>query len=166
MKNKHPIPSISELRKIFSYDQRTGLITWIKGSLRWPSGRVAGSFDKGTGYIIVTLRSTAMRGHRLAWALHYGEWPEDEIDHINGIRNDNRVENMRNATRETNNQNIRTATKANASGILGVRFKGGSWMSSIRVKGRAIHLGSFGSAEAAHQAYVDAKRVNHPGCTI
>jgi hypothetical protein len=95
-----------------------------------------------------------------------GRWPNGVVDHINGDTSDNQWSNLRDVTHSVNCQNQRRAKRSNASGLLGVSFFDGKPRASISVDGRPIHLGTFDTPEAAHQAYVEAKRKLHAGCTI
>jgi len=96
------------------------------------------------------------RAHRIIWLLHTGDWPTDEIDHINGKRTDNRVSNLRSVSRAENNKNMRVG-KRNTSGIPGVGLnkKSGKWRAYIMLDGINRNLGSFddiGDAAAARNA--------------
>lgn len=97
--------SIDELKTVFRYDPETGLISWLKPprGFRTPNG-AAGTVNK-SGYVVIGRKPNFFTAHRLAWALHTGEWPQGQIDHINGIRNDNRWVNLRLATGRQNKQN-------------------------------------------------------------
>lgn len=86
------------LTKHFKYNPITGIIS------RTDRKNSTGSFDKD-GYLIIKIKGKQYKSHRLAWFLYHGEWPKDEIDHINRIRIDNRIVNLRNATRTINNNN-------------------------------------------------------------
>ena len=97
----------------------------------------------------------------------HGEWPADEVDHINGDSTDNRLCNLRSVSREVNQENIRRAKRNSKTGLLGVMHtRGGKYRSAIRVRGVFHHLGHFDTAEQAHAAYVEAKRRLHEGCTL
>ncbi len=80
--------------------------------------------------------------HRLAWLYMYGEWPVGDIDHINGIRDDNRLINLRSVSRQENLRNRRTG-RNNTSGVMGVNWDKslGKWRSSIGIGGKTKHLG-------------------------
>lgn len=94
--------------------------------------------------------------HRLAWLYIYGEWPIDQLDHINRNTSDNRIENLREATQSQNNAN-RSANKSKKySPLKGVSFYPDSkrWTASIRINNKNRHLGCFDTAEEAHAAYV------------
>ena len=96
--------------------------------------------------------------HRVAWLLHYGEWPDDEIDHINGVKDDNRISNLRNVDRKTNVENRRA--------VRGYHKSVGGYTSYLKHHGRQLYLGYFKTAEEARAAYLKAKRKLHKGCTI
>jgi hypothetical protein len=97
--------------------------------------------------------------HRLAWLYVYGEWPSDQIDHINRNRSDNRIANLRIAT-PTQNQANRSVCKRNTTGFKGVTVdpRTGRFRAKIRVNGKRTHIGVFDSAEEAGAAYVAASR--------
>lgn len=109
--------------------------------------------------------------HRLAWLLHYGSWPSRHIDHINGDRADNRIANLRECDDAENQQNLRAATAASKSGLLGVTtrtYRNGAvrYAASIQVDGTKRYLGVYGTPEEAHSAYRAAKRQLHPFGTL
>jgi hypothetical protein len=93
------------LRKVIHYDPATGQFTWLKiGNTNGFAGKVAGSLDQ-QGYRRISVYSRFYKAHRLAWLYIHGVWPEPEIDHINRIRDDNRIENLRVADRLLNMRN-------------------------------------------------------------
>lgn len=106
--------------------------------------------------------------HRLAWLYVHGRWPIADIDHINGIRDDNRFTNLREASRAENNQNIRSARSHAISGLLGAHWhrQSGLWYMRIKVDGKSFTKGMFATAEEAHAAYLKAKAEHHPFSTI
>ena len=108
------------------------------------------------------------KAHRLAFAHFHGVDPIDSIDHIDGDRLNNRISNLRAVKPVVNSQNRRKAAKGAASALLGAfrRSSDGKWFSLISVSGKRIWLGSFNSELQAHQAYIDAKRRFHEGCTV
>ena len=156
------------LREILFYDPETGLLTWIAS----PARRVTAGDEAGClteqGYRKVSLSGGRFYTHRLAWLYTTGEWPTGEIDHINGKRSDNRIENLRDVSRSRNNQNRRHAAKNSLSGLLGVEWhsKSGLWQARIKTDTGRVALGYYKTAEEAHQVYLIAKRRLHEGCTI
>jgi len=91
-----------------------------------------------------------------------GFWPENQIDHINGARADNRFTNLREATNKENSENIKRARRSNKSTeVLGVYTRGLKFRAQITHAGKIQRLGTFKTAEEAHQAYLTAKRDLH-----
>lgn len=161
-------PSIELLRSLFDYDPKTGVITRkITVSYNSKAGDVVG-FDDGKGYLRVCISGRPYLCHRVAWAIAHGEWPALAIDHRNGIRSDNRIDNLRQATHVENGQNQRKAQRGSKSGLLGayIEPRTGRYYSQIKVDGRIRKLGSFASAIDAHMAYVAAKQRLHPFSTL
>jgi hypothetical protein len=154
------------VREILDYDPQTGLLKWRKKvAQRVHIGDVAGS-KHHSGYLSVFTLGRSHRVHRLAWMHYYGTQPPKFIDHINGLRHDNRIANLRAATAETNAQNRRSAVRNAASGLLGVGKNRKNWQAYIRINGKPTYLGTFKTPEEAHQVYIEAKRKFHSGCTI
>lgn len=143
-------------REVFEYNPETGSLAWRKqvGSRR--SGSVAGNIQT-KGYLRLCVDGRYYLLHRVAWLITHGEWPQDQIDHINGDRLDNRIANLRLATASQNCGNTGTS-KNNTSGFKGVSWSARArrWVSSIRVAGRRHWLGYFPSREAAAEAYAAA----------
>lgn len=151
----------SELMEILNYDPNTGEFIWkihkkgIKDSL------IAGSI-KSTGYIDIVYNKNINKAHRLAWLYMTGNWPTKHIDHINGIRNDNRWCNLREASFAENAQN-KAMSKNNTSGYTGVSWRKSrnKWQAMIFINKKRIHLGTFDDPYEAHMAYLDAKSRLH-----
>jgi len=156
------LPDITVLQTWFSYCAQTGEFTWRSSPHpRIVAGQKAGA-KKSDGYVHVVLQKQAYPAHRVAWKLHYGVDPEKQIDHINGARADNRIDNLRLATSAQNHQN-RALARTNTSGYPGVYFdkKWGFWCARIRAFPERIFLGCFKTAADAHAAYVEAKKQLH-----
>jgi hypothetical protein len=139
------------------YNPETGILSWKPGAGRkyYRGGPIAGNADKD-GYIKVCVLQKHYRAHRLAWFLHYGQWPEGEIDHINGDVKDNSIKNLRIASRSQNAANGRRP-KTNTSGFKGVtRVTSGSqylWRAQIGINGKMKVLGWFSTPEEASACY-------------
>jgi hypothetical protein len=162
------IVSVTRLRELLDYDADTGRFVWrVKRTAQFPVGSVAGHVG-AQGYRCITIDRRFYQAHRLVWLHVHGVWPVAQIDHRNGIRDDNRICNLREATNTFNCQNRRGPRKNGTSGFLGVSWYKASckWMASIRVNGTQIHLGYFSTPEEAHAAYLSAKRLHHEGNTL
>lgn len=150
----------------YLYDPDTGFF-----HRRLAGGRIkqkkSGSINSN-GYRQISVCRTLHSAHRLAWLVMTGEWPSLDVDHINGIRDDNRWVNLRLATRSTNMQNQRAAHSTSMSGLLGAHYHRGmgKFAAVIVVDGRKIHIGYFASANEAHAAYVAKKRQIHQGSQL
>jgi hypothetical protein len=112
------------------YDCLTGRLTWKTPCRGRVLGGDAGSEGDG-GYIRVTIRGRSVPAHRICWFLHYGEWPERDIDHKNRRPNDNRMQNLRLATKMENARN-RTSARGSSSKYLGVRMDGNRWEGAVK----------------------------------
>ena len=153
--------SAEELRALVAYDAETGQMIGIA------PGRVGSQF-LADGYLRISIDRAMYRVHRLAWLYVYGSWPEQQIDHINGDRADNRIANLRDVSPKQNTHNQRQAHRNNLSGLLGVRKKtrDGTYHAVIKVDGKQRYLGSFKDPAEAHAVYVAAKRDLHQSCTL
>ena len=157
----------ARLRELLVYDPTTGIFT-RSASVIGPGrkvGRVAGS-DNGQGYIKLAVDGRFYRAHRLAFLYMTGSWPLGEVDHINGVRSDNRWGNLRDVSGADNTHNQRLPHKNNTSGFLGVRRSGRKFRAFIGSNNARIYLGVFDTPELAHFAYLEAKRRIHASCTI
>lgn len=153
------------LRSLLDYDAASGALTnkVHRGVAR--AGAQAGALHKD-GCIVVRVDRRLYKAHRLAWLYAHGRWPTGEIDHIDGNRQNNSLCNLRDVARRVNQENVRTARSDNASGVLGVNKRGGSYRARIRLGGRYVVLGSFPTVDQAHAVYVAAKRQWHEGNTL
>jgi len=142
----------SYLRQYIDYNPLTGLFIWVdKPNKKVKLGSIVGTLHQ-TGYIRIKLQGKVYPAHRLAWFYTYGSFPENFIDHINGIRTDNRLSNLRKATQKENQYNAPLRVD-NTSGIKGVSFskKKGKWQANINFDGTPYHLGYFESIEEAKE---------------
>jgi len=154
----------TRLRELLKYDPDTGIFTSIIFRVNRRGG-IAGRSRKD-GYVDIGVDGNRYLAHRLAWLYMTDKWPEAEIDHKNGLLNDNRFDNLREATRSINSQNIRKARKDNKLGMLGVSQRGEKFAAQIEVFGENIYLGLFATPEQAHLAYLNEKRKLHEGNTL
>lgn len=152
----------NRLKELLYYNPESGVFTWIESC---HGGRVkgvtAGSLNHD-GYIRICIDGKRYSAHRLAWLYIFGNFPEKFIDHKNRIKNDNRIDNLRSATKEQNQQNT-GISRRNTSGIKGVSYhnKSRKWRVSISKNGVRNSLGSFSSFEDAANAYKNASFLMH-----
>lgn len=151
----------ARLQELLAYDPETGILT--NRRLCRPAGS-----SQGTGYLQIEVDGRKYLAHRLAWLYAHGKFPEKDLDHVDGDRGNNRLSNLREATRAENMQN-RVPTPG-ASGFPGVycSTNNGSrtprkkaWCARIRAGADRRHLGYFATPEEAHAAYITAKAEVH-----
>ena len=149
--------SIDYLKSILSYNQEDGHFTWSKPRPKIQVGQRAGCLSK-KGRIEIEVNGRCYQASRLAYAFMTGEWPTEQIDHINCIRHDNRWCNLRHATQSQNQAN-RPARKAKKIPLKGVTIKSRlpkPYIAQICKDGKNTHLGCFSTPEEAHKAYCNA----------
>lgn len=146
-----------ELKELLDYNPDTGIMVWIKprGGIR--KDGVAGS-KHHSGYLSLTVKGKYYLVHRLIFLYMTGRFPTFQVDHINGIKNDNRWENLREVTAAQNQHNI-GLSRNNTSGVKGVYWSSdkNKWRAGVKLNGRRIHVGDFKCLEEATLA-VKAKR--------
>lgn len=161
--------SPEKLRSVISYDPSSGSMSWLPRSIDFFSyakvpSRAAGRFNArfankpaldlvhSNGYRYGEVFKRPLRAHRVAWAIFYGEWPEAFIDHVNGDRADNRIQNLRLATSSENNKN---KAPWGSSPFLGVSlYKArGTYEANIKHEGKHIKIGYFSDENVAALAY-------------
>lgn len=164
---KHPLPTPEELRQLLRYEPETGKLFWRERPQGWFensdygkcwNGRnadqeaFAGKWDD-RGYGQGSLMGKKLLAHRVAFALYYGRWPDGAVDHINRDKSDNRISNLRVATKAQNAAN--TGPLAGTSSFRGVsaRKRDGRWIATIVRGGKQRWLGAFKSEEDAARAY-------------
>ena len=155
----------ARVREILDYSAETGLFTWKpRAAQRQWSSRYAGKKAGRTlrGYIEISLNGKRYQAHRLAWLWHYGTWPNGSLDHINRVRADNCICNLRLADKSQNNWNSKLCVR-NTSGFPGVYWvkRWERWCAKIQIRGKSIHLGHFPSRELAVLA---RQRARQRGC--
>ncbi len=147
------------LKDILYYNKDSGVFTWKKSkSCKIKKGDISGSVKKH-GYIEIGINKKTYLAHRLAWLYEYGNFPKN-IDHINQIKTDNRISNLRQVTQTENNKN-KSIMKNNTSGQCGVVWhkKSSKWQSQIVVNKKNIYLGLFKKYSDAVDARKNAEVV-------
>lgn len=134
-----PTLTLETLKKLVSYDPDTGIFTWLPGTRR--AGKVAGCPDD-RGYVAISIAGRKYWAHRVAWLYVYGEWPSDLIDHRDRNRSNNRIKNLRMASKSKNGAN-RPPPSTNTSGFKGVCKHGNGWMVRLIHQGTSKHIGWF-----------------------
>lgn len=153
--------TVERLRSLLDYNPETGSMVWkISSNSRMHVGAEAGTIAK-TGYRIVCIDYKQYLAHRLAWFYVYGSWPK-EIDHIDRDRSNNKLANLRLATRSQNNMNTKRRSD-NKSGVTGVTWHKGSqkWRATIHKGGKQVQVGMFATIEEAAKAYQEAANEMH-----
>lgn len=154
----------SLLKELFDYNPETGVFTWCedrcKGKIK--AGSIAGSISF-YGYVVIGVNGTNYPAHRLAWVYMYGSIPKDlQIDHISGVKNDNRLSNLRLANSAEQGQN-RNINSNNTSGYPGVSWSKvrNKWLASIKLNRKVLYIGVFDTPEAANDARILRKAELH-----
>jgi hypothetical protein len=140
-----------DFNEFLKYDPETGDITWIKdsGRKKIKQGKVAGSFDK-EGYVVIRFNNIQYKSHRLAWYLHYGTWPQGDIDHINGLKNDNRIINLRDVTKSQNLLNKKCHREKTVKYYY-FNKKDNKYKVQKQINGKIKYFGYFKTEELARQ---------------
>lgn len=161
------------LKSLFSYNKETGIFTRINNSYRKNNAGETIGYKNKKGYISVEVKVKGVKqkllAHRLAYTFTFGEIPQGmQIDHIDGDRSNNKINNLRCVTPRGNSENQKNAMPFNQTKLIGVSFykRDNIFTAQINVNGKKKHLGRFKTAEEANIAYVKAKRVFHNTCTI
>ena len=167
---QHPTPAL--LASMLTYEPETGKLFWKERAREtfptdrawrtWNSQRIgaeAFTCKSSTGYYHSHVLGRHMLAHRVVWALYFGQWPAERVDHINGNPADNRIANLRLVTAAQNAMNAARPSR-NKSGVLGVLpgTAPGRWRAQIRHAGRTHHLGTFDTIEEAAAARRAADR--------
>jgi hypothetical protein len=149
------------LKEVLAYDPATGIFTARKSHGSRKCGDVVGSYDSD-GYLKTNVKGKSYRLHRLAWFYMTGKWPADALDHKNRVRDDNRFENLREATPR---DNVHNSVEPNATGLRGVHFDRrktarnkpyGARITAFDCRSQShvrLHLGQYPTAEEANEVY-------------
>ncbi len=158
MKKRLDLP----LGQQMDYDPIDGRFTRLISRPHSPAGSLADTKLDTYGYRMVRVGGKGYLAHRLAWFMFHGEWPSGDIDHINRDRTDNRLSNLRLATRQQNLRNARLSS-LNSCGSKGVHlYQGRYWSAAIWNDGKKKHLGYFDTQELAAEAYRQAAVARDP----
>jgi hypothetical protein len=150
------------IKELLDYDPDTGIFKWkISKARSIKVNNIAGGAEQGK-YHRIRIDGKNYVAHRLAWLYVYGKWPDEYIDHINCIKNDNRIKNLREATNSQNQTNVLLRSN-NTSGYKGVIWnkQNKKWQAYISVNYSKTHLGYFDNIEDAASAYKKAANVLH-----
>ena len=159
MKEAHRSLTQEELQKHLSYSPDSGLFIWITATRGHKSGKVAGGINK-RGYIRIKLGQVEYLAHRLAWLYMNGSFPENSIDHKNGVKDDNRCVNLRDVSVGANNANRVAVSNTGKIGVTRRTLKNGEFRfeASIRTTGKWNYLGTFKTLNEAVLARVAAEK--------
>jgi hypothetical protein len=148
------------IRNIFDYDDKTGELRWKIGKQRIHIGDIAGYLEDG--YRRVRVNGKLYAAHRLIWLWHYGKFPDKQIDHINGKRDDNRISNLREADSKENGQNRKRSIN-NSTGHTGVSWSKHhcKYWAYIKIDQKTHHIGFFLNYHDACSAYKKVKSELH-----
>lgn len=171
MAKARQLPSVKYLKECFDYDGTNGHLIWktrprshFKTDKAWAtingrcSGLIAGATDRA-GYLVVGINGQLYRAHRIVWAIYRGRITADDIDHINGVKFDNRIRNLRLVTRGDNLKNL-SLRSSSSSGHTGVSWnkRKHMWRAYIGSGRTQIHIGYFNKFDAAISARKEAER--------
>ncbi|MCZ7743491.1 HNH endonuclease [Pseudomonas aeruginosa] len=149
-----------EMKRIFSYDPETGCLRWKENQQKRFIGRVAG-FITHHGYRRVNVGKTKLHAHQIIWLMHHGELPDCEIDHINGMRDDNRLENLRLANQQQNQQNSNVRID-NVLGVKGVRLRpSGNYQARVKLSDGSRAVKTFRTLTEAVSWLAMQREISH-----
>lgn len=154
------------VRELLNYDPLTGAFTWRAKRSEWAGPGDAVGHRMRIGYIQIGIDRGSYLAHRLVWLFVHGAWPRHEVDHINGNRADNRLANLRDVPKTSNQQNRRHPNRDSESGLLGVHRNRNRWVAELDAHGVRHVFGRFKTKEEAHRAYWEGKRRLHDVVTI
>lgn len=159
----------ARLRELLHYDADLGWFMRLVDVGPRPdhkAGATPGHHDKRDGYLTITIDGVKHQAHRIAWFYVTKKWPAEEVDHRDTRRDNNAFTNLRLANDAINAQNRTRARKDSKTGVQGVSPHWNKFRALLRFNGKQRHLGLFPTQEAAHAAYLEAKRLHHPGNTL
>ena len=152
------------LRELFSYNEETGQLTRLTNAGGRRAGTIAGNVSND-GRVQIYVDDKNYKAHRIIWLLVTGNWPEYDVDHIDGNPSNNSWKNLRDVPHDINLQNRQGATKGNSTKTAGVTMNRNRYGAQIKIDGKRVWLGTYDTPEEAHAVYVKAKREHHVGST-
>lgn len=144
---------IKEMKEYIKYNSETGLFYWLKTKSRSIKINDEAGTKHHSGYIYIQFNKKQYAAHRLAWAFHNDKDIINEIDHINGIKSDNRIINLRHVSHRRNSQNQKRHRDGKLFGATYSKFHK-KWMSRIRIGKKTKYLGSYNTELEAHNRYI------------
>lgn len=151
--------TLDEIRSCITYDPEEGKIYWKSSTARQYSEGMRAGTKTRRGYRCVTIKGSKFPEHHIAWLMYYGEMPK-QLDHINGVRDDNRITNLRVANTSNNCQN--SYRKPGNSGIRGVSPSGcGDWVVRVWAFGKKYYLGTYKDIELAELVALEGRQKLH-----
>lgn len=155
-RSKRTITAANNLLKNLSYIKDYGVFIWkTNACYNVKSGRLAGTVTK-TGYVIITHLGVRFLAHRLVWFYENKKWPDSMLDHINGIKSDNRIDNLRESSARMNGQNRIEHRLGKRVGTRNPIKTGGKYCAFININKKIINLGYYNSDEMAEIVYFEA----------
>ena len=153
-----PLPSVAELNSLFEY--KDGVLFWKQRKPGRKVGVAAGTVNTN-GYVVVLLSGSFFYAHRIVFKMFTGKEPET-VDHINGSKSDNRIENLRGCTHAENGLN-KPLTKQNKSGVKNVSWYAPykKWRVALRVQNKQKNFGYFADIELAELVAAEARDKHH-----
>ena len=146
-----------ELQLHIHYDAVSGVFTRLKGK---GAGTTINGINKCKQYQYIRVLGTRYMAHRLAWLYIHGKWPISDIDHINRIKYDNRISNLREVTKSENqyNRGLSTNSSTGAKGVYKTKY---GYIAQITINSKPIYLGTYSTVDEASSAYVKASKERH-----
>jgi len=153
------------LKKILHYNAESGIFTRLLSFNNFAKVGGKVGWICSNGYLNIKIAKKQYKAHRLAWLWEYGNWPEDQIDHINGCRTDNRLANLRAVSQAENLRNMGISSN-NVTGHRGVRLdkRTGRYYAYIGDSKKGSHIGSYATFDEARDARLQQERLQnyHP----
>lgn len=180
MVNKEDLLTVEMVREFLDCDVSTGKMIWKVRDVKWfaatghggaqgacnrwnakKAGKVASHLMKSSGYHRVCIFDIQYLAHRVIWFWHYGEWPKNQIDHLDGNRANNAIDNLADKTAAENQRNKKNNSR-NKSGFPGVHFNNREekWRAKINIDRKPVHLGSFDSPEEAYAVWLERAKAS------